>query len=255
MKRFGDISSLKRHSLCEEMDNVWDGLGLDNRKRLDCQGDAVGEYYKHPIWVVNGIFSEVDPVSRSHRKAMAQCISNLPVCRIADYGGGSGVLARFIAESQTEAKVEIIEPYPNEYFGRIIQTVPRVKFVSTLTGQYDLVIAEDVLEHVDEPAKLALELVEAVKMDKYLLFASCFYPDIKCHLPATFYLRHQFKRLMSRAGLVYEGSVKGASHAHLYRRVRTPDYRAYWAANMYAAKVGPAINWIGYLVNKVIRRT
>lgn len=47
--------------VCDELDRVWHQFRLDNRRPLDEQ--PVGEFYRHPVWLMNGLFSAVDPTS------------------------------------------------------------------------------------------------------------------------------------------------------------------------------------------------
>jgi hypothetical protein len=44
----------------DEMNRVWQCLRLDNKRRIDAQ--SIGNYYSHPVWLMNGIFSVADPV-------------------------------------------------------------------------------------------------------------------------------------------------------------------------------------------------
>jgi hypothetical protein len=140
-------------ALWTEMDTIWDSFGLDNRKPL--RNQPVSEFYAHPVWVVNGLFSAADPESLRHRIAIAQyAVEKLKVSSVANYGGGIGELARQI-------------------------------------------------EHIEDPIGVALRMIEATRFDRHLIFANCFYPVIKCHLPGTFYLRHTFCIVMKAAGLDY----------------------------------------------------
>src|SRR5215510_5573041 len=58
-----------------EMDRIWDEFGLYNQKPLLHQ--PISEYYSHPVWLMNGFFSALDPLSAQHRKAIAAFISTL----------------------------------------------------------------------------------------------------------------------------------------------------------------------------------
>lgn len=241
---FGDLSKLPRARLLAEMDGVWEMVGLNNRLPLSTQMAAVAAFYSHPVWILNGLFSEYDLVSNLHRKAIAQCIRELEGKKIADYGGGSGVLARFVAEELPSADVQIIEPYASTIFVDRLKYLSSVKFVSKLNHGYDVVIAQDVLEHVDNPINLAVDLIEATRMGGFLIFANSFYPDIKCHLPATFYLRHTFTGLMKYAGLAFVGRVHGAEHALVFKRVTQVNHQALGAAAKIAKLVGPILNFL-----------
>jgi len=248
--KFGDISQLKRQVLLDEMDSAWSNLNLDNEKSLSSQIDGISKFYSHPVWILNGIFSELDPVSKSHRKFIASYIKDINVARVADYGGGSGVLARMIATA-TSTQIDIIEPYASDYFLEKLKPFNNINVVPHLIPEYDVVVAQDVLEHVDNPVGLAVDLVNATRMNGVVIFANCFYPDIKCHLPSTFYLRHTFSNLMAYAGLKFVERIKGAEHALVYQRVSPVLPKELEAANSRAKAFGSILNRIHSSVSKV----
>lgn len=200
-----------------EMDRVWDECGLSNKKPFSEQD--IGSFYGHPVWIMNGLFTAIDPASISHRQAIACYYKFLDLLTLADYGGGSGVLAEQIALSHTIASVDIIEPYASDFFIKKLSAYTSVNFVSDYGhSNYDCVIAQDVLEHVENPIETAYAMSSHVKESGYVIFANCFYPVIKCHLPSTFYLRHTFKYAMQKMGLVYIGRVPGAEHAFVFQK-------------------------------------
>lgn len=242
--QFGDISKLDRNILLTEIDAVWDQLELNNNKRISEQSEKISQFYSHNVWILNGLFSESDPVSRQHREAIADYLKALSIKKIADYGGGSGVLAKFIAQKMPEADIDIVEPYPSVFFKERVQEFINIKFVPELQSIYDAVIAQDVLEHIDNPLEVALSLVCKVKTGGYVIFANSFYPVIKCHLPATFYLRHQFKKIMTSAGLQFVENISDAEHAFVFKRIGEIDYKKVGQANFRAKILGPVFNLI-----------
>lgn len=255
---FGDISKLDRKLLLDEMDKVWDELNLDNKLNLSEQQEKVGKFYGHRVWVLNGLFSELDPISLGHRIAIADYIASVTTkpARIADYGGGSGVLAKLISQRVAEAVIDIVEPYPFEYFVNKTVGVRGVGYVPKLDKGYSALIAQDVLEHVDDPIGLAVNLIESVAPKGYLIFANCFYPDIKCHLPATFYLRHLFKYVIKHAGLKYLCRVPGAEHALVFQKVAPVDWAGTKRSNHIANIFGPILNQfssLAYLAKRTLR--
>lgn len=257
LSKFGDISKLDRQILLKEMDSAWDDLGIDNTKQLSVQSDKVASYYSHPVWTLNGLYSELDPVSKGHRVSIALYLQNLATKKIADYGGGSGVLAKLIAEKNPDSKIHIVEPFVSDFFQKRIKEINNIMYVSELNAPYDVLIAQDVLEHVDDPIGLTLKLIEAVSNDGYLIFANCFYPDIKCHLPSTFYLRHQFKNVVAKAGLTYLTNVPGAGHALVFQKTKVINYTAVMAANKKAKILGSFINkftTVAYRVKQVFKK-
>jgi 2-polyprenyl-3-methyl-5-hydroxy-6-metoxy-1,4-benzoquinol methylase len=240
---FGDLTQLPRSRLLAEMDCIWEKVGLNNRLPLSTQMTGVAAFYSHPVWILNGLFSEYDSVSNTHRKAIARYIKKIHGEKIADYGGGSGVLARFVSEELPTADMQIIEPFESTFFVERLKDLPSIKFVAELSYDYDVVIAQDVLEHVDNPLNLAVDLIQATKMGGHLIFANCFYPDIKCHLPATFYLRYTFSGLMRFAGLALVGRITGAEHALVFKRIAEVNYHALGTADRIAKLIGPMLNW------------
>jgi len=202
--------------LWAQMDHAWDSLDLNNKNLLNEQ--PIGSFYTHPVWIINGVFTATDATSVVHRKAIAKQVSDLSVERIADLGGGFGELSKCIIAENPSVQVDIIEPFPPKIALKRLANEKRIRFVARFNGAYDCLIAQDVLEHVEDPINLAANMVAKVRMGGYLLFANCFYPVVKCHLPSTFHLRHTFRFIAERLGLKYIGPVPGASHAHVYRR-------------------------------------
>lgn len=257
LSNFGNVSTLDREELLKEIDRVWDEIGLNNTKRLSEQTDGVSQFYSHNVWILNGLFSEFDSVSRGHRISIADFISKMHAHLVADYGGGSGTLAKLLAQKCTDTKIDIVEPYPSEYFKNKLQDIPNVKFVPDLNLKYDVLIAQDVLEHVDDPVDLALTMIDAVKLNGHVIFANRFYPDIKCHLPRTFYLRHQFKKVIESAGLDYVAAVPGAKHALVFKKVRETSRSNIYNVDKKAKKIGSVLNMFStpiYYLKKIIKK-
>jgi 2-polyprenyl-6-hydroxyphenyl methylase/3-demethylubiquinone-9 3-methyltransferase len=249
LSSFGNISALPRKQLLDEIDRVWIQYGLNNRRNLASQAKAVAEFYNHPVWVLNGLFSDYDSVSKKHRVAIAEQVKKLNASRVADFGGGSGVLARCITEV-AEATIDIIEPYPSNIFVERFKKINSIRFVDKLKEEYDVVIAQDLLEHVDNPTDLALQLICATRMNGHLIFANSFYPIIKCHLPSTFYLRYTFIKIMSYAGLTPVGPIVGAEHAIVFRRVSPIQKDTFKYAVRMAKILGPIMNMMWPVASK-----
>jgi len=224
----------------QEIDRVWDILRLDNRELL--QGQAIGTFYSHPVWVVNGVFSATDPISVQHRDSIASFVSRLGVSHVSDYGGGFGELALRLRAAAPQIQVTIVEPYPSKLGIQRVKGDDGIHFIKEFDSQYDCVIAQDVLEHVEQPLELAVQLVEATKSNGYLIFANCFYPLIRCHLPSTFYLRHTFSWVARGMGLKLVGRVPGAPHALVFQRVGDVDSNKIKQLSKFAEFVGPFLN-------------
>lgn len=200
-----------------ELDRVWDDMGLDNRRPLSSQ--PIGEFYGHPCWIMNGLFSAADPTSRGHRLAIAEFIKQSGAKSIADYGSGFGELSRLVAESDTHCQIKIlnVEPFPRQSAIERLSHLPMISWVDSLTnGSVDVIVAQDVLEHVEDPLALAVELCRSARKGGVAIFANAFHPMIKCHLPATFAYRHTFTLAMRTLGCRPQGAVPGAAHALVF---------------------------------------
>ena len=231
------------------MDKVWDSLALDNQ--ADLAADQISAFYSHPIWIVNGIFSAVDPDSIAHRKSIAEYVDRLGANQIMDYGGGFGELALKLCAVRPELVVDIIEPYPSDIARTRMETQRRIRYISKIAEAYDCSIAQDVLEHLEDPVQLLKKLTSATRMGGYLIFANCFYPVIKCHLPASFYLRHTLKWVVKSLGLAYRGRVPGADHALVFQRIGPPNDTMLTYRCLTAKAVGPLLNAIAALYFRI----
>jgi SAM-dependent methyltransferase len=234
------------------MDRVWDELGC-NSKHLDTE--KVSEFYSHPIWMLNGLFIEQDPLSMQHRNAIASWTASQNFSAVLDYGGGFGTLARLIAQQATQLPVDVYEPFPGSYALERAQAFRHLNYISQLTQQYDCVFSVDVLEHVERPLELLETLLQAVKLDGYLVVAARFYPDIKCHLPSTFHYRYTFDKFAELMGLKVIGPCQG-SHAKIYQRIDTaaPDWGKIRSLEVLSRVMFPILRPLEFGL-KVTRRT
>jgi 2-polyprenyl-6-hydroxyphenyl methylase/3-demethylubiquinone-9 3-methyltransferase len=233
------------------MDEAWGSTTPDS--------SAIVSFYRHPIWLVNGVFTAVDPMSRDHRQAIAAWIASRNCRRVADVGGGLGELALAIAEAAGSVEVDIVEPFAHPVARARCLRVNGVRYVDSLGDNYDAVIAQDVLEHVDDPLALASQVVNATRPGGYAIFANCFYPVIKCHLPQTFHLRHSFPWVVGPLGISYVERICGAEHALVFRRTAgIPDIAAARRREKVSRFCGPPINvlhvWLLALSRRILRR-
>lgn len=238
--------------VCGELDRIWYEQSLDNRKAYADQ--PIGAYYSHPVWMMNGIFSASDPASLSHRSAIANYLKSSKLNSLADYGGGFGQLALSMAKAMPDATIHVIEPYPSKVGIYRLQSEPKIQIDSQLSNDsYDAIVAQDVLEHVEDPIKLACEIAKSARVSGKIIFANCFFPVIQSHLPSTFYLRFTFNLVMRALGLRFVGTVRGAEHAQIFERIG--DINLPRARNMaaLAKMIGPFLN-IGHIFLKFAHR-
>lgn len=236
----------------QEMDKVWDALSLNNKMALN--GQAIGEFYAHPVWVVNGVFSATDPDSVQHRNSIASFVSQRGGMRVADYGGGFGELAMKLRAAAPQAQIDIVEPYPSKLGMMRVEGIAGIQFVKNFDGQYDCVIAQDVLEHVERPLALAEQMVRSTKHGGFLIFANCFFPVIKSHLPSTFYLRHTFAWVVSAMGVKYVGPVPGATHAQVFQRTGNVNKNLVSLYSVMAKLFGSFLNVVRPVLGSIKRR-
>lgn len=198
----------------ELMDKVWDQYGCSNLK-LD--PEKITSFYKHPIWTLNGLFIEQDPISLQHRHAISDWIAENKIKNVLDYGGGFGTLARMISKKDSTTLVDIFEPHPSNLAQKKINAYPNINLVSSLNKNYDCLVSTDVLEHVPDPLSLLGAMIQSVKPHGFLIIANNFYPVIKCHLPSTFHFRYSFNFIAKLMGLRSLG-ICHKSHATIYQK-------------------------------------
>jgi hypothetical protein len=163
--------------------------------------ERVTAFYLHPVWMLNGLFIEQDTQSLASRRVFTDWISKQAPARVADFGGGFGGLARFIGEALPNAQVEVVEPHPHPAAIALAASTPNVRFVPELSGEYDLLIATDVFEHVPDPIGLAAETAVHLRVDGVYLIANCFRPVVLCHLPQLFHFNMSWDLVVQAMGL------------------------------------------------------
>lgn len=193
------------------MDEPWvelkcDPLNMDER---------VTTFYQHPVWMLNGLFVETHDQSVKNRQVFTDWAVSQQPSRVADFGGGFGGLARMIGAALSSAQVEVVEPHPHPAAIELAKNTPNVRFVSELTGEYDILIATDVFEHVPDPIGLTAETADHLRIGGQYLIANCFSPVILCHLPQLFHFNTSWDAVMRAMGLE-PGAAVGYGRA--YRR-------------------------------------
>jgi len=213
-----DTNSPQQEDVWRLMDEVWDEIGLNNRKPGQ---KMLGQFYSHSVWLLNSLFIEQDTLSMGHRRSIRDWIQVRAdeIRRVVDFGGGLGTLGILIGDIGDHISVDIYEPYSSRLAQSRLQQKENVQFIKELVGSYDCLLAVDVLEHVTDPIKILDEMAKSVRPAGYLIIANNFSPVIKCHLPGTFHLRFSFRFLARLIGLSRLGPCVG-SHATVY--MRTP---------------------------------
>jgi 2-polyprenyl-6-hydroxyphenyl methylase/3-demethylubiquinone-9 3-methyltransferase len=234
------------------MDRAWDELGLD---ASDPDPAALAAFYRHPIWVLNGVFTATDPASVGHRLALVRRLAWANPARILDYGGGFGTLARMLAAAAPRSAIDVFEPYPTATALERAAAYPNLHYVARLNGGYAAVVALDVLEHLVDPLAALVELRDALAPGGLLILANNFYPVIRCHLPGTFYLRYSFDWFARALGLRRLGRIPGAP-AVAYRLIRSEPANQARLRRMerLARRLYPALRTLHTIYRAVRRR-
>ena len=229
-ERYQGYPSLQQ--LWQLMDEQWQAHGCDPLQ----MDERVSAFYRHPVWLLNGLFIEQDPQSLSHRQAFTAWVTQQAPTRVADFGAGFGGLARFIGAALPQASVEVVEPHPHPAAIALAADTPNVRFVPELTGDYDLLIATDVFEHVPDPIALAASTASHLRIGGRHLIANCFAPVIACHLPQLFHLSIGWDQVMRAMGLQPLDKVQ---YSRAFGRTGDLDDQAARRAEALARRVYP----------------
>lgn len=76
------------------MDQAWQECGCDN---LRVDEERYSSFYRHPVWLLNGMFIEQHSTSMGHWRAITAAAAALRPEHVVDAGGGFGNLARLLA--------------------------------------------------------------------------------------------------------------------------------------------------------------
>jgi 2-polyprenyl-3-methyl-5-hydroxy-6-metoxy-1,4-benzoquinol methylase len=240
LKKFENSQPPDVEIIWDEMNRIWHSFGLNNTISLKDQ--SIDDFYSHPIWLLNGLYSASDVNSKNHREKISEFIASCESNKIADYGGGFGSLAVNIAKKNPTVKIQVIEPFPSKLGLQRLAEYSNISIVPKLGEGYDLVVCQDVLEHVINPIQLAILLINSVKEGGYLIFANCFHGMIECHLPKTFYLRHTFAWILKSGGMTYAGRMDEVPHIQIFKKDKKLNINSINLANHISRLIGPMLN-------------
>lgn len=224
------------------MDGAWRACGCDS---ATFDAERYAAFYRHPVWLLNGMFIEQDALSLQHRRSIGEYLSAANMSLVVDFGGGFGSLARMIARMAPGMHVEICDPFPPRHAVSSCGAYANISFVSGLPpARYDALVCTDVLEHLHDPLQTLAAMISSVRLGGQLLIANHFYPVIACHIPSTFHLRYSFDDFAERMGLRKRGPCVG-SHAIIYERAAavTLDWDEIRRAERWSRAVFPLREW------------
>lgn len=219
------------------MDDIWIEYGCD-QNIID---DKVFRFYKHPVWLLNGLFIQQDLESQENIKKISKFIIKNNPKKILDYGGGFGNLARYLGKNLPLSKIDIFDPHPSNLALFYASKLKNVNYVENLTEKYDFIIATDVFEHLDNPIEsLKITLNNLETNGKYLI-ANCFEPVILCHLPKLFYLNFSWDLIMKELGF---DTICNVAHGKVFKKVRISDCKKVEMISNFSRKIYPIINLV-----------
>ncbi len=201
----------------QAMDSEWDRLGAGYRPG---EAENLGKFYGSPVWLLNGIFTAIDPESMRHREILADYIAGKAPGTIAEFGGGFGSLSRNLAMLCPNSTINVVEPFATKLALTLSAKLPNLNYCDQLPVASDIVIAQDVLEHVTDPLGQFAKLLDAVPVGGLVITANCFKSVIKCHYPGAYHFDHSFKYIAPQLGCRLEECLPGAEHIEVYRKTR-----------------------------------
>ncbi len=235
LDRFGGYPNLEQ--LWALVDEPWIDLGCDPRM----MDDRVGAFYRHPVWLLNGLMTEHHPSSRDNRSKFSAWIVDQKPRRVVDFGGGFGGLARRVGAALPSVEIEVVEPHPHPAAVALAAATPNVRYVPELSGVYDIMIATDVFEHVPDPIGLAASTARNLRIGGQYLIANCFAPAVLCHLPQLFHLSISWDAVMQAMGLRPEERVV---YGRSYRHSGIVDEQAARAKGECSRQIYPLVSWL-----------
>lgn len=243
------VSVFKRFSGYPTLEQIW-ALMDEAWRLLNCDPTVMDErisaFYSHPVWLLNGLLIEQHALSMENRRQFSDWVVGQSPRRVAEFGGGFGGLARLIGEGLPTAEVEVIEPHPHQIAIVRAEKTVNVRYQPVLSGEYDVMIATDVFEHVPDPLRLVAVTAAHLRLDGVYLIANCFLPVILCHLPQVFHFRYSWDFALRAMGfepmetVVYGRAfvLKGPINLDAGRRVENLS-RKFWAVTQYLpARIG-----------------
>lgn len=210
---------ISQEDLWSLLDRAWERHGCSFPVK---DKEKMNSFYNDPVWLLNGIFAEVDTVSKGHREAIVDYICSSGRKRVLDYGGGTGALACLLAKEDPDILIDIYDPYPTRYALEKVASIPNIRFVDRVEGSlYELVVCTDVLEHLESPLRAIWNISRALQNNGFFVSSNCFYPVIKCHLPSTFHLRISLKFFCRMFGMKWQ-QRQDSSHSEIFLKYRYP---------------------------------
>ncbi len=198
--------------LWQILDQAWEELSSKNSHNLNLS-NFLHEYYQHPVWLINGAFSESDQATINDRLAAVRLITHVQPRKILDFGGGIGTVSRLCATYIPQ--VEVIDLVDITEFRQTIQhylsDFPQIRILEQPDPLYDAIISTEVLEHLIDPIGAIVEINHLLRVGGAFAASWSFAPCIKCHLPQNFHLQKLMLWIIRSLGFGFYGFERRGS--------------------------------------------
>jgi ubiquinone/menaquinone biosynthesis C-methylase UbiE len=213
------------------LDIVWTETNCDK----SLSNANLTKFYSHPVWILNGIFSETDDESIKNRNLISELVLKLKPLKVADFGGGFGAFARILAKKNPNLIIHVIEPHPNNLSIKLSEQYENLQYCHDFESSYDCIIAMDVFEHLKDPLVEVERVGRFIRDGGYFLIANNFSPVIKCHLPSNFHYKYSWEKLMSLMNLTEVPTLTGEiPYGSLYQKIGNIDSKKAKMMNLFS---------------------
>jgi len=216
----GGNKNLSFSDLVKCLDSAWTETNCDK----SLSDTNLTKFYSHPVWILNGIFSESDDESVRNRNLISELVLKMRPVKVADFGGGFGAFARILAKKNPQLIIHVIEPHPNNLALSLSRPYKNLRYCHQFEGLYDFMIAMDVFEHLKSPLLEVERAARSLRDEGYFFIANNFSPVIRCHLASNFHYKYSWDRLMALMNL-REVSTSGHEipYGKLYQKLANVD--------------------------------
>lgn len=175
--------------------------------------DFLNTYYRHPIWLINGLFSDSDSDTVSDRLAAIRMTAHVKPKRLLDFGGGYGTGCRLAAQTLSEIEEIHLLDVGEDHHAALshLKDYPQVKIVAKPEPPYDAVISTEVFEHLTDPVGSAHYIHSLLRPGGALAASWSFAPGIECHLPRNFHLARSMVTILRSLGFGFYGFERRGS--------------------------------------------
>lgn len=209
--------SISLPRMWECLDLAWNEIVqrvLSPSDRLDAEfEELLIKYYEHPVWLLNGAFTESDAASVADRLAAVRLISHVSPHRILDFGGGCGTAARLCAQTlPCSQQIDLVDVSAfRETVRDRLRAFAQIRVLEKAEPSYDAIICTEVLEHLTDPISAVCEMNRLLRIGGALAASWSFAPGIHCHLPHNFHLRHIMPWVVRALGFGFYGFERRGS--------------------------------------------